>query len=219
MPGVVAPVTDEREALLAYLAQQRYVLRLSAFGLSDEQAASAPTVSGLSVGGLIKHAALTERHWTDIVLDRSQPADASNAEDHEATFRLDGSLEEVLTLADAAAHETEAAIASIDDLGRPVPVPRNAPWFPADVDFWSVRWVLLHLIEEVARHAGHADIVRETIDGATAFPLMAAAEGWPSTPGSSPGGRVSPPADRDPNARTTRRQGDNHERARGLRSG
>jgi uncharacterized damage-inducible protein DinB len=182
MPGMVNPVNDEREALLAYLAQQRYVLRLSAFGLSDEQAAAAPTVSGLSVGGLIKHAALAERRWIDIALDRLVPEDASDAEDYLETFRLDGSLDDVLALADAVAAETEAAITSIDDLGRPVPVPRNVPWFPADVDFWSVRWVLLHLIEEVARHAGHADIVRESIDGATAFPLMAAAEGWEPQP-------------------------------------
>jgi hypothetical protein len=47
---------------------------------------------------------------------------------------------------------------------------------------WWVRWVLMHLVAEIARHAGHADIVREGIDGATAFPLMAAAEGWPATP-------------------------------------
>ena len=52
---------------------------------------------------------------------------------------------------------------------------------PDDIDAWSVRWVLLHLIEEVARHAGHADIVREAVDGATMYPLMAAAEGWPAT--------------------------------------
>ena len=58
---------------------------------------------------------------------------------------------------------------------------KGVPWFPDDVDAWSVRWVLLHLIEEIARHAGHADIVRESIDGATMFPLMAAAEGWPAT--------------------------------------
>jgi hypothetical protein len=45
-----------------------------------------------------------------------------------------------------------------------------------------VRWVLLHLIEEIARHAGHADIIRESLDGATAFPLMAAVEGWPPNP-------------------------------------
>jgi len=60
------------------------------------------------------------------------------------------------------------------------------PWFPKDVSAWSVRWVLLHLIEETARHAGHADILRESIDGATALPLMAAAEGWPEQPWITP---------------------------------
>ena len=60
------------------------------------------------------------------------------------------------------------------------------PWFPDDIDAWTVRWVVLHLITETARHAGHADIVRETIDGASAFPLMAAAEGWPATPWMQP---------------------------------
>lgn len=83
------------------------------------------------------------------------------------------------------AAETEAIIAGIADLDQPVPVP-DAPWFPSDSPPWSVRWVLLHLIEETARHAGHADIVREAIDGATAFPLMAAAEGWPATPWMQP---------------------------------
>ena len=61
------------------------------------------------------------------------------------------------------------------------PVPKGVPWFPDDIEAWSVRWVLLHLIEEIARHAGHADIVRESIDGATMYELMAAAEGWPAT--------------------------------------
>jgi Protein of unknown function (DUF664) len=60
-------------------------------------------------------------------------------------------------------------------------VPKGVPWFPDDVDAWSVRWILLHLVEEIARHAGHADIIRETIDGATMYELMAAAEGWPAT--------------------------------------
>ena len=61
------------------------------------------------------------------------------------------------------------------------PCPPRRPLVPRDVDAWSVRWVLLHLIEETARHAGHADIIREHLDGATAFELMAAAEGWPAT--------------------------------------
>lgn len=77
-------------------------------------------------------------------------------------------------------------VAATPDLGQSVPVPRGVPWFPQDVDAWSVRWVLLHLIQETARHAGYADIIREALDGATAFPLMAAAEGWPVTPWMKP---------------------------------
>jgi Protein of unknown function (DUF664) len=62
-----------------------------------------------------------------------------------------------------------------------VPVPKGVPWFADDVEAWTLRWVLLHLIEETARHAGHADIVRESIDGATAGALLAAVEGWQPT--------------------------------------
>ena len=71
------------------------------------------------------------------------------------------------------AGETEALVREIDDLGRPVPVPQGVPWFPSDVDNWSVRWVLLHLIEETARHAGHADMLREAIDGKSAYLIQA----------------------------------------------
>lgn len=179
VPGQVPPVANEREGLLAYLAQQRDVIRIAAYGLTDEQARSAPAASPLSVGGLVKHVAYTERGWIDIVFQR----DRGIADDYEANFRLgpNETLDGVLGLYEEIAKETEAAIAEIADLGQAVPVPRGVPWFPDDVDAWSVRWVLLHLITETARHAGHADIVREAIDGATAFPLMAAAEGWPAT--------------------------------------
>jgi uncharacterized damage-inducible protein DinB len=179
MPGTVPPVADERDGLLSYLAQMRAALRLTAYGLSDDQARATPTVSPLSVGGLIQHVALTERGWMRIVLGRSDGSD----DEYQANFHLspDDTLAEVLALYDQVAAETEATVAGLD-LGQAVPVPRGAPWFPADVEAWSVRWVLLHLIEETARHAGHADILRESVDGATAFPLLAAAEGWPSTP-------------------------------------
>ena len=60
-------------------------------------------------------------------------------------------------------------------------MPHDVPWFPKDVEHWSVRWVAMHLIEELARHAGHADIIRESIDGATMYELMAGLEGWPET--------------------------------------
>ena len=64
MPGLVAPLVDEREVLLAFLGQQRDALRYAAHGLDREQVAARPTVSELSLAGLIKHAALVERAWT-----------------------------------------------------------------------------------------------------------------------------------------------------------
>ena len=181
MPGNVPPVADEREGLLAFLAQQRYVLSLAAYGLTDQQARMTPASSQLSVGGLVKHVTATERAWMDRAMLR--PVRGEGVDDYVAHFRMsqDQTLSGLLADYEAAARETEADVAQIPDLGRPVPVPRDAPWFPQDVDAWSVRWVLLHVIEETARHAGHADIIRESIDGATAFPLMAAAEGWPAT--------------------------------------
>jgi uncharacterized damage-inducible protein DinB len=192
MPGNVAPVADERDGLLAYLAQQRLVLRTAAYGLTDEQARRAPTAGSLSIGGLLKHLALGERSWLDIVLQRDRdPAERERLYQSGFTLLPDETLEGVLALYAEVAAETEAEIAKIADLGQPVPVPRDEPWFPKDIDAWSVRWVLLHLIEETARHAGHADMVREAIDGATAFPLLAAAEGWPATPWMRP---WTPPA-------------------------
>jgi uncharacterized damage-inducible protein DinB len=184
MPGQVPPVNDEREGLTGYLAQQRDALRIAAFGLTDEQARATPSASTLSVGGLIKHVAATERGWIDMVLQRQSPPRDGDQDDYAANFQL-GPQERLSGVLDAyadVAKETESVIAGIADLGQPVPIPRDVPWFPDDVEAWSVRWVLLHLIEETARHAGHADIVRESVDGATAFPLMAAAEGWPASP-------------------------------------
>lgn len=185
MPGLVPPIADERDGLLTFLAQQRHVLRTAAYGLTDEQARQAPSVSPLSVGGLIKHVTITEREWIGRVLERPE---SLSVDEYLNTFTVGPEVTLAELLADLAevAQQTEQVIGGIADLSRPVPVPKGVPWFPQDVEAWSVRWVLLHLIEETARHAGHADIVRESIDGATAFPLMAAAEGWPATPWMQP---------------------------------
>jgi len=178
MPGTAPALTDERELLLAYLAQQRDGLRFAAFGLTDDQARLAPSVSALSVGGLIKHVALTEQTWMDHIRGVDPDPALDWADGH--TMRADQTLAEVLSRLDQVAAATERTVREID-LDQPVPVPRDAPWYPADVEFWSARWVLLHIFEELTRHAGHADIVRESIDGATMYELMAAAEGWPAT--------------------------------------
>ena len=162
----------------------RLVMRLTAYGLTDEQARSTPTVSALSVGGLIKHVASVEQSWIGMV---QQKPGAGTDVDYETNFQMgtDQTLGSVLARYDEVAAETERVIAGVD-LEDPVPVPKDVPWFPDDIDAWSVRWVLLHLIQETARHTGHADIVRESVDGASAFPLMAAAEGWPVTPWMTP---------------------------------
>src|SRR5215510_5422108 len=70
MPGQAAVLTDERELLLAYIAQQRDGIRYAAHGLTDAQARLTPSASSLSIGGLIKHVATMERGWIDMVLQR-----------------------------------------------------------------------------------------------------------------------------------------------------
>jgi hypothetical protein len=179
MPGTVRPVADERDALLAFLAQQRDGLRYAVHGLTDEQAAATPSASALCLGGLIKHVTQVERYWM-VELVAQRPLPEQPAQNYEAAFRLEPgeTLADVLAAYAAVAAETEAIVAAIPDLGQPVPVPKGVPWFPRDVEAWSVRWALLHVIEETARHAGHADVIRESLDGATMYALMAAAEGW-----------------------------------------
>ena len=178
MPGNAPSLTDERELLLAYIAQQRDGIKFAAFGLTDEQARLTPTAGTLSIGGLVKHVAFTESGWIERVAGKDNGSDQSAYEDN-YLLREDETLASALAWLDDVGRETERVVMS-SDLDAQIPVP-DAPWFPDDVDFWTVRWVLLHIVEEIARHAGHADIVRESIDGATMFALMAGAEGWPET--------------------------------------
>jgi uncharacterized damage-inducible protein DinB len=179
MPGNPRSVNSEREALAVYLVQQRDGLKNAGYGLTEEQIRLKPTRSALSVGGLIKHGAKTERGWIHTML--GQP-DEGGVAAYVDTFTVgdDETLESLLADFDAVARETEAAIEGLDDLGTKVQLP-PAPWFPADPEGFSARWILLHIMEELARHAGHADIIREHIDGATMYELMAGAEGWPET--------------------------------------
>src|SRR5437762_7169875 len=115
MPGQAPPVADERQALLTYLAQMRYVLRLTAHGLTDDQARATPSVSSLSVGGLIKHVTSTEQNWINIVLQRTSAG--SDDVDYEANFKLlpGETLEAVLAVYEKVAANTEAVIGSIAD--------------------------------------------------------------------------------------------------------
>jgi uncharacterized damage-inducible protein DinB len=162
------PVADERDALLTFLAQQRDALRAAALGLTDEQARLTPTASTLSLGGLVKHCARTERRWVVAGIAGQPLPGLWPPEDWPADFRLeaDETIAAVLDYYAETAGVTERIVAAAADLGMPT----------ANDERVSVRWVLLHLIKETARHAGHADIIRESLDGQRAGQLDEAYE-------------------------------------------
>jgi uncharacterized damage-inducible protein DinB len=161
-------LTAERADLLASLAKHRFFLRFTARDLTDEQAGRRTTVSALSVGGLIKHVAATEASWIDFIERGPQamepPADGDYSA-YENGFRmLEGeTLAGLLERYDEVSRRTDALVATLPDLDVDQPLP-VAPWFEPGAR-WSARRVLLHVIAETAQHAGHADIVREALDG------------------------------------------------------
>ncbi|MEU3916874.1 DinB family protein [Streptomyces sp. NPDC029004] len=170
---------DERGALLAFVEAQRGAIRRSVLGLTEEQAASRPSASELSLSGLLKHVAETELGWLRRAQQRTNERERTE-ETWADSFRLVGDETVPGTLAfwDEVAKETEAFIHSVPSLNDTFPLP-PAPWFPKDAAV-SMRWLLLHLVEEFARHAGHADIIRESLDGKGAFDLVAleSGESW-----------------------------------------
>ncbi|SCG76730.1 DinB family protein [Micromonospora inositola] len=157
-------VTGERADLLATLRRHRGFLRQTVDGLTDEQAARRSTVSELCLGGLIKHVATTEERWMLFAVGgteamQSAPIDWVGQFHMQEGETLAGLLDEF----DRVARVTDELVATLDlDAAHPLP---SAPWFEPGAS-WSVRRVLLHLIAETAQHAGHADILRESIDGA-----------------------------------------------------
>src|SRR3954462_5400734 len=98
MPGQVPPLDDERELLLAYLAQQRDGLRYAAFGLTDDQARLTPTRGTLSIGGLLHHCCEGEAGWIDLVAGRQRPSAEEGQANYESHFAFgpDDSLKELL---------------------------------------------------------------------------------------------------------------------------
>ncbi|MBD0738288.1 DinB family protein [Streptomyces sp. CBMA29] len=165
-------VTGERADLLAVLAQHRHFLRVTTRDLTDEQARQRTTVSELCLGGLIKHVSAGERGWTDfIVAGPSALGDATAMTEADWERRADEfrllpgeTLAGVLEAYEQQARATDELIAALPDLDVSHPLPQ-APWFEPGAR-WSARRVLLHIIAETAQHAGHADIIRESLDGA-----------------------------------------------------
>ncbi|MFD3586578.1 DinB family protein [Streptomyces sp. NPDC058683] len=163
---------DERGALLSFIEEQRGGIRRALLGLTDEQAASRPSASELTLAGLLKHVAEVEQSWIARAKQEPPAIERDQSNWHE-TFQLvgDETVASQLAYWEEVAAGTEKFIRSVPSLDDTFPLPPQ-PWFPPEGRV-SMRWVCLHLIRELARHAGHADIVRESLDGKTAFELVA----------------------------------------------
>jgi len=162
----------ERADLLAVLAKQRHFLRFTTRDLTDEQAGLRTTASALCLGGLIKHVTLVERNWASFIVEGSSAMgdfETMTESDFAAwaeQFRLlpGETLSGVLAEYAKAAARTDELVRTLPDLNASQPLP-SAPWFSGE-ERWSARRVLLHIIGETAQHSGHADIIRESLDGA-----------------------------------------------------
>ncbi|WIX97994.1 DinB family protein [Amycolatopsis mongoliensis] len=175
----------ERADLIAELATARAALITATNGLTDEQAGARPTVSALCLGGLVKHVASMEENWLRFVVDGPSAmrydlpdgvtwADMAAgtareypqwAIDHQNEFAMQpgDTLAGVLARYEDVAKRSEDVIRTVPELSATHPLP-EAPWNrPGTV--WTARRAVLHVIAETAQHAGHADILRETLDG------------------------------------------------------
>ncbi|MGH9108891.1 MAG: DinB family protein [Acidimicrobiales bacterium] len=163
-------ITDkERGDLLETLAAHRAFLRFTVRDLDDEQVRMRTTVSELSLGAVLKHVAAAERRWAtfiEIGPGAIGASDEAGIAAHREQFRLgpDDTAASLLATYESVARATDDLVARLPDLDDSQPLP-EAPWFEPGAR-WSARRVLLHVIAETAQHAGHADIIREALDGA-----------------------------------------------------
>ena len=164
MSKSTASPETERAGLCEFLDMQREALIDKLQGLSDDEARMAATSSSLSLLSLIKHSAIWERRWFQVIVaGRRFPGEWPEVRSVEAdsTFRLtaEDTVETVVAYYREQIAASQEIVASVD-LDTPCAWPEMADQ--------NLRWVALHMIEETARHAGHADIIRETIDGSRA---------------------------------------------------
>ncbi len=161
--------SSERNDFRNGLRQHRDLLLRTVQGLSDAQARLTPTASQLCLGGIIKHVALMEEDWVRFIENGPAyegPPDQAAYEGQAASFRFEEAetLGELLDRYREVARYTDELVISLPSLEASHPLP-EAPWFESGAQ-WSARRVLVHIVAETAQHAGHADIIRETIDGA-----------------------------------------------------
>ena len=150
----------EFETLTSYLDWYRTVMMRKIEDLDPDALRRSPVGSGTSLGGLVKHLAYVERHWFGGSYGGLELDYPWSEEDPDADFRLDpeDTVESLIDFYQAECSRSRQIVASRPDLDHVVSASRGR--------MVSLRWILVHMIEETARHAGHADILREMVDGA-----------------------------------------------------
>ena len=151
----------EKETLLGFLDNNRAVMVWKLDGVSEEDARRPMVDSGTSLLGLVKHLAWVERSWFQSTFAGQEMDFPWSKEDPDADFRIEPgeSIADIVALYQSAVADCNAVIAT-RDLDERAAGGRDNP---------SLRWIMGHMVEETARHAGHADIVRELIDGKTGY--------------------------------------------------
>ena len=163
---------DEATTLRAFLDYHRDTLRWKVSGLDQEQLARTLAPSTMTLGGMMKHLALVENWWFEVVLlgrPDMPPFDVVDWDadpDWEWHSAAEETPEEVRALFDRAVAGADAAIE--EALATPAGLGTlSVKESRREKKMFTLRWILLHMIEEYARHNGHADLIRESIDGVT----------------------------------------------------
>ncbi|MGW0938778.1 DinB family protein [Streptomyces sp. NPDC002666] len=165
----------ERDDLLALVTDQRTNFLFTVENVDDTQARARTTVSELTLGGLLKHLGLVQRSWLDVI-EGTAPAKVDWADlDPDGNRMTDAeNLPELLEAFHSAAADFDRTVREEADLDREVTLPAY-PWSPPEPVRWTVRHVLWHIFREITHHSGHADIIREALDGASTTAKMAEA--------------------------------------------
>lgn len=170
-------VTGEKRDLLILLQDQRNMLKITARNLSDDEARKQSTVSTLTIGALIKHLAHGEDNAARVITERDENAEFDMSQamtEYEMTD--DETLAGWLAEYDRGAAEFDRVIADAESLDELIPQP-TAPWQP-EREWLSIRAMIIHLIRETAHHCGHADIIREALDGQTTMGAISEGQEW-----------------------------------------
>ena len=170
-------VSGEKEDLLTLLADQRAMFLMTMRDLTDEQARQRTTVSELTLGGLLKHVVKVTAGIARELTERDENAEVDLTELGDAyELRADETLDQWRQAYDEATATLERVVAEMDDLSELIPQ-ATAPWAP-ERQWWAARKMVLHLLREVAHHSGHADIIREALDGQTTMAALTEGQDW-----------------------------------------